>query len=600
MSKQYTDEKHALILLALLKAHGIRKIVASPGATNIPIVASIQHDPYFEVYSAVDERSAAYLACGLAEESDEIVALSCTGATASRNYMPGLTEAYYRKLPILAITSFNGNKYLGNLMPQNLDRTTIPNDVAKLSVQLPVVKDEDDARLCNLLCNKAILEVKRHGGGPVHINLTTTYLGTFNTKTLPNERVIRRYTRDDQLPDFSNKKIAIFVGAHKRFTANEIIAIDEFCAGNQAVVLCDHTSSYKGKYRVLSASIMQNIKAHNEAWSILKPDVVFHIGEVSGDYPSSTIFQKATEVWRVSEDGEIRDRGGNLNYVYEGSEISFFKQITSKNQTNVYLPEWKKYEQILLNSIPELPFTNPWIASQLSNKLPKNCNLNLAILNSLRSWNFFEVDASIYTSSNVGGFGIDGCVSTMIGASFANPEKLYFGVMGDLAFFYDINVLANRHVGNNLRIVLINNGCGVEFNVSSHIGSQFGSHANDYIAAGGHFASGENKTSKVLSPELRVDQSLTKAWAEKLGFKYMHATNKDEFNAHLDQIVSNDINQSIIFECFTNEIAESDALNTLYSLVPKSTSESVKESVKELLPSSALSIAKKIKNKLTK
>ena len=101
----YTVEKHTQILIALLKAHRIKKIIASPGATNVCLVGSLQSDPYFEIYSSVDERSAAYIACGMAAASGEPVVLTCTGSTASRNYIPGLTEAYYRKLPVLAITS---------------------------------------------------------------------------------------------------------------------------------------------------------------------------------------------------------------------------------------------------------------------------------------------------------------------------------------------------------------------------------------------------------------------------------------------------------------------------------------------------------------
>ena len=105
MEFKYTVEKNVQMLIYLLKAHGIKKVIASPGTTNITFVASMQQDPYFEIYSAADERSAAYMACGLAAESGEPVVISCTGATASRNYVPGLTEAYYRKLPIVAITS---------------------------------------------------------------------------------------------------------------------------------------------------------------------------------------------------------------------------------------------------------------------------------------------------------------------------------------------------------------------------------------------------------------------------------------------------------------------------------------------------------------
>lgn len=136
MSKFYTDEVNAQIVTALLKANGIKRIIASPGTTNIPITGSVQNDPFFEVYSSVDERSAAYLACGMANETGEPVVLSCTGATASRNYMPGMTEAYYRKLPVIAITSTASIIDVGHLLPQCIDRSIIPRDVARVSVTL--------------------------------------------------------------------------------------------------------------------------------------------------------------------------------------------------------------------------------------------------------------------------------------------------------------------------------------------------------------------------------------------------------------------------------------------------------------------------------
>ena len=85
MEKYYVSERNVQIVLSLLKVHGVRKVIASPGATNLTLVASMQQDPYFEIYSSVDERSAAYIACGLAAESGEPVVFSCTGATASRN-----------------------------------------------------------------------------------------------------------------------------------------------------------------------------------------------------------------------------------------------------------------------------------------------------------------------------------------------------------------------------------------------------------------------------------------------------------------------------------------------------------------------------------
>ena len=140
----YTSERNNQIVIKLLKYHKIKKMVISPGATNVSLVASIQNDPFFELYSCVDERSAAYLACGLAEESGEAVALSCTGATASRNYFPGLTEAYYRKLPILAITSTMPIDRIGHNIPQIIDRTNVTNDIAKGTYYIPMVDNDED------------------------------------------------------------------------------------------------------------------------------------------------------------------------------------------------------------------------------------------------------------------------------------------------------------------------------------------------------------------------------------------------------------------------------------------------------------------------
>ncbi|HOT89090.1 MAG TPA: thiamine pyrophosphate-binding protein, partial [Bacteroidales bacterium] len=128
MTKYYTEEKNAQIIISLLKKYGIKKVIASPGTTNMALVLSMQNDSFFEMYSSVDERSAAYIACGLSAESGEPVVLSCTGATASRNYVPGLTEAYYRKLPILAVTSMYDFSKVGHHIAQVIDRSSLQND----------------------------------------------------------------------------------------------------------------------------------------------------------------------------------------------------------------------------------------------------------------------------------------------------------------------------------------------------------------------------------------------------------------------------------------------------------------------------------------
>lgn len=139
MNTYYNHEANLGILISLLKNYGIKRVIASPGMTNSNFVASLQSDPFFQIYSAVDERSAAYMACGLAEETGEPVVISCTGATASREWAPGLTEAYYRHLPVLAITSSQPNSRIGHLIPQVTDRSRPMPDMVNLSIDMPLI-----------------------------------------------------------------------------------------------------------------------------------------------------------------------------------------------------------------------------------------------------------------------------------------------------------------------------------------------------------------------------------------------------------------------------------------------------------------------------
>ena len=546
----YTCERHVQILIALLKAYGIRKVIASPGTTNITFVASLQQDPFFDIYSAADERSAAYMACGLAAESGEPVVLSCTGATASRNYLPGLTEAYYKKLPILTVTSVQSMANVGHIIPQVIDRSVVAKDVARLSVCLPVIKDENDAWACEVKVNQALLALKRHGGGPVHINLETSYSRDFSVKQLPEVRVIDRITFHDEFPVLPDGHVAVFVGSHKVWTKDETEVLDKFCASHNAVVFCDHTSGYKGKYRFLSALVKG--QAYNQP-VLPEIETLIHIGEVSGDYYTLRI--SAKQVWRVSEDGELRDTFRKLRYVFEMPESAFFSHYTdSEVGDDSCLALCKKAYEEVYGHIPDLPFSNIWMAQQLAPCLPENSVLHLGILNTLRSWNFFEIPSSVLSYCNVGGFGIDGDMSSLVGASLANPQKIYFCILGDLAFFYDMNVMGNHNLGHNVRIMLVNNGRGTEFRNYDHMANMFGDDADAYMAAAGHYG---NKS-----------KDLVKHYAEDLGFEYISASSKDEFNSVYQRFVTADMtDKPMLFEVFTDSKDESDALQAVLSCV---------------------------------
>lgn len=576
----YTNERNVQIVIALLKAHGIHRVIASPGTTNMTFVVSIENDPWFQIWSSVDERSAAYLACGMAAETGEPVVISCTGATASRNYMPGLTEAYYRKLPVLAITSTRGNYQIGHLIDQQIDRRNLPNDIAMESVNIPMVKDKEDERFCEIEANKAILALKLNGGGPAHINLYTRYSQNCSVMEIPHVNAVYRHKLlDRNLPEIpQNGRIIIFVGAHADFSNRLTAAVDKFCATYDSVVLCDHTSGYRGKYEVHYQLVCGQQQWHSP---LASAELCIHIGEVSGN--QYNVY--ANHTWRVSPDGALRDTFGNLRCVFMMPEEEFFERYAEDNASHTELLDAITAEvEAIEEKIPELPFSNIWMAQQMRNKLPKGCELHLGIYHSLRSWNFFKLPTGIQAKCNVGGFGIDGGVSTMMGASFVHPEKLFIGVFGDLAFFYDLNVIGNRHVGNNVRILLINNGKGNEFRNYNHPCSFLGEEADLYVGAAGHFGN--------------MSRKLVKDFSTDLGYEYLVASNKSEFKAVIDRFLTPEMtDKPMLLEVFTQTEDESKALEQILNIFsdPKlAFKNTIKQTAKNILGKNGYDTVRKI------
>lgn len=550
----YTSERNAQILISLLKSHGIRYVIASPGTTNICFIASIMNDPFFTVLSAPEERSAGYMACGISSETGEPVVISCTGATASRNYMPALTEAFYRKLPILAVTSSRRSSRIGHNYDQVTDRTLLPNDVAKLSVQMPLVMDLETEWFCITNANKAILELTHNGNGPVHINLETNYSTDYSVSKIPPVRSILRINKNaSTFPNIEKKKVCVFVGAHLKWDEKLTNIVGNFAKKYDAIVLSDHIGNYKGDNHI-NPSLMGPQTYYD---SVLKAfDLLIYIGDVFA--PSYSIDVK--ESWRVNPDGIIRDPFGKLTYVFEMTEYDFFDYYLNNGVSfncgfvKAAFEERDTLMKELPNVADNLSFSNGWIAWKTSNKLPNDSTLHLGIQNSLRFWNCFSIPDSVVAYANTGGFGIDGPLSTTIGVAIANPNKIAFCVLGDLAFFYDMNSLGNRHLPSNIRILLVNNGKGAEFKLFGNPGYLFGDETDKFIAAAGHYG---NKSKK-----------LVKDYSEDLGFLYYSADSKEEFLQRVDDFVNPSLREKpILFEVFTDSQIENETLISLRKIL---------------------------------
>lgn len=581
MVSHYATNTNVQLLISLLKAHGIKRIITSPGFTHVEFLGSIQNDKWFEIYSCIDERGAAYMACGMAAETKEPVVITCTEATASRNYIPGLTEAYYRKLPVLAITGLHAYNLIGNLEPQVIDRSVSPKDTLVEKVELVEIRSDDDYWDSELKINKALLALRRNGGGPAHINLPRSSSNyDFSVETPAVGRVINRYSYNDTLPELPSGRIGIVCWSHVRWSHEQEEIISEFCENHNAVVFCDHTSGYHGKY-LFSPSL---VAGQRISTSIFEPDLIINIGEGSGDYSVMRKFSSKADVWRVNPDGEIRDPLKKIVKVFQMKEEDFFQYYKDKktNRNHDYYQECLSIDRKIRAEIPELPFSNMYVAKETTPRLPDHSVIHLGMSNTIRAWSNFAFPQTVESYVNVGCRGIDGTLSSLIGASIVKKDKLHFGVLGDLSFFYDLNSLGNRDIKNNLRIIVINNNGGALFKKNTGTESKWFSfeEIGMYIAASKHFGG--------------RDSDVIRHYAIDLGFEYMQASNKDEFKQSIDRFVSPEpMEKPIIFEIRTTDENEAKAFELMGNLVMDNRNK-LKQVVKGVIGADGVNYAKKL------
>jgi len=310
------------------------------------------------------------------------------------------------------------------------------------------------------------------------------------------------------------------------------------------------------------------------------------MGEGMADEPTASRLKKAKEVWRVSPDGEIRDYFGKLSKVFQMNVEKFISAYLCDNPRETeYIDECIKLKNSITIPYDELPLSNIYIASKIAHVLPEKSIIHLGVSNTIRAWSLFDFPESVESYSNVGCRGIDGGVSSFIGGSIVNKNKIHFGVFGDLTFFYDMNSLGNRDIRENVRILLINNNGGGVFKLEGAPGHKFfgDETTNEFIAASGHFG---NKSA-----------ILVKNYVEALGFEYISATSKDEFDDKYQYFVSDKkLDKPILFEVFTNDEDERNAFNIMRKL-DTSASSQIKDVAKQFLGEKGIKFVKKVISK---
>jgi len=555
----YSDNKMVLQLMSLLKQFGIKRIVVSPGSRHFAFIHSLEADSYFKLYSVVDERSAAFFALGLIQQTGEVVAVACSSGTACMNYGSAVVEAYYQRLPLLVLSSDRLPQLLNQMEDQMYDQLDTFTKCTKYQGQLPVIKNALDEWYCNRIINEALIELTHHGNGPVHLNIPfeAHHTDKFATTTLPIARKINLLTStisptqwQSYSEELKGKKIMIIWGQSCPMTSQMLDSITKFTENFDAIILTDKISNCHHKHAINNTTIVLNILRPEEKTN-LSPDIVISIG---GNYIFNNEIKNylrpyPIKHWQIGKEDKICDPFKKLTEVFEMEENFFFESITNNaNFTNEgeYANSWLE-----LSKLPTLPtpeYNELYAIGTLLNNLPKNVDLQLANSCTIRMSHFFPTDPSVRVNCNRGVNGIDGSMSTAIGFSSENNRPTYY-ITGDLSFFYDMNSLWIRHLSPKMRILLINNGGGAVM---------YGP-LNDELR-------------KTLPPHIGAGHQMSaKGWVESRGFKYLSATSKEEVDETIKILCDTETEQPIFVEVFTKINTDINSISNYFTSINRKT-----------------------------
>ena len=537
----FTDKKNILQLAALLRAHGIQKIVLCPGSRNIPIVQTLANISDFTCYPVTDERSAGFFALGLALHGGTPVAVCCTSGTALLNLHPAVAEAFYQQVPLIVISADRPEAWIGQMDGQTLPQPGVFGSLVKKSVTLPEVKSDEDEWYCNRLINEALLELNHHGRGPVHINVPVSepfFLLPVNE--LPEARVITRYQgltvydKDYQpLIDRLNKyqRRMVVVGQ-----MNLIYLFDK----KYTKLLYKHFAWFTENIsnRTIPGLPIKNIEPllcsmDFDELEKMRPELLITYGGhiISKRLKKFLRRHPPKEHWHISADGEIVDLYGSLTTVIEMDPFEFLEKIAPMMDNRA--PEYPRIWENKSKAIPKanFPYSEMSAIGKVLTQLPAPCSLHLANSSTVRYAQFFDLPNDVEILSNRGTNGIEGSLSTALGYATASSQ-LNFILISDLSFFYDMNALWNNNYGSNIRILLLNNSGGEIFHALP--GLELHENASRFVVAN-HQTSG-------------------RAWAEDRGFEYLAAHNEEELNTTVARFIEPNItSRPMLLEVFTNK-----------------------------------------------
>ncbi|MGB5378065.1 2-succinyl-5-enolpyruvyl-6-hydroxy-3-cyclohexene-1-carboxylic-acid synthase [Muriicola sp.] len=497
----------AQLLVQYCKAVEISQIVISPGSRNAPLIIGFTEDPYFDCYSIVDERCAAFFAAGMAQQLKHPVVVLCTSGSALLNYYPAVAEAFYSGHPLVIISADrppyridigDGQTirqdhvferhigYSANLQQdvthatasvKTYDASGIPEDVSLLEMQRKINKFNQEQLSLAL---RTAFEQRL----PVHINVPfeEPLYNTQDHSDVHQEINVRIGPKRKKVEDVSlfagkwnaAKRKMILVGV---LPPNEIeMRWLDALASDPSVLIFTETTSNLHHPNILPSidSIIAPIEKSEdkeESFKALQPEILLTFGGlvVSKKIKAFLRRYKPVEHWHVHEQ-RANDTFFCLSHHFKSKLNTFLEQFIPDINIvpSAYRDQWlgirDHYTRRRTAYVDTIPFSDMWVFDKLMEQLPKSAMVQLANSSTVRYAQLFDMDPAIEVYCNRGTSGIDGSTSTAVGASIHKKTPTIL-ITGDLSFFYDSNGLWNRYLRPDFRIILINNGGGGIFRI---------------------------------------------------------------------------------------------------------------------------------------
>lgn len=477
-------------LAAICYRQGIRHVVISPGSRSAALTLAFARHPGFQIQVCMDERSAGFIAMGMAQQTGVPAVLICTSGSAAYNFAPAVSEAFFQQIPLLILTADRPKEWLHQYDGQTIYQFEIYGKHVKRSFEFSADYWNSDALWAiNRIANEAVNLSSMIPMGPVHINvpIREPFYPSDADVFQPSQdiRIIRREqpeaglsveTWHELIDEWEDSPKILIAGGQGKACADLSKVLSLISEEWDIPVLGDTIANLGGNARFIKHHDLFLGNADSEK---LAPDllVTFGLSFLSKELKQFIRKHKPIRHWHITQDEVMTDPMQSVTRIIPISALSFFKNIFEKID----------YQLFVQNSDPESDssYLGEWLKIELNIKQKKqNYLLNLTSLNDLTIldlvFKYLKPEYQLHIANsmpirytnvlaekcednevccNRGTSGIDGCVSTAIGAAIVSNKPTIL-ISGDVAFLYDRNGLLIPNLPDNLKIVVINNAGG--------------------------------------------------------------------------------------------------------------------------------------------